>query len=344
MSVGPALSIRLDEEQENRYLTKTIPLFSPEFCLLHLVMHRITLALILLLVVSGCAPWESAGVWKSEAWHGEPAKMEEPGEVRLPPGRMNKDSVSLEIAVGQLDHQQQEEVEQLWREIDQQAISFQVRRRLDQNGLLAGVIGSQPPALLNRLLQDKAVDTSELEPWQIQFIENGNQKTVPRLILHQRIQNGLGENHFVPVSDASAQASWVVREGARQTAGTGEQARGFMQLRTYPTGDGGVRLVVTPEIRHGQPKASFGVAEGSFTYSTEQSSQIFDELKFETLLKPGQTLLLGANRQLSGLGGFLFGPSEGADYGQRVILIRLVHSQRDDLFESGVDHVSTNSL
>ena len=96
MSVVPALSIRLDEEQENRYPTKTIPLFSPEFCLLHLVMHRIMLALFLLLVVSGCAPWESVGVWKSEAWHGEPAKMEEPGEVRLPPGRMNKDSVSLE--------------------------------------------------------------------------------------------------------------------------------------------------------------------------------------------------------------------------------------------------------
>lgn len=308
-------------------------------------MPRIqTASVLLLVVVGGCAPWDSAGIWKSDAWHQQVPAPGQEGDIQLPASRMAKDSVALEIAVGQLDPDQQADVDQLWQEIDQQVLPFDVRQRLDQNGFLAGIVASQPPAILNRLLQDKQVDTSGMERWQIQFIEQGNQTTVPRLILHQRIQNGMGENHCVPVSDSSSQASWIVKDGPRQSASEGEQARGFIRLRTYPTGDSGVRLVVTPEIRHGQPKASFGVAEGSFTYSAEQSTQVLDELKFEAQLKPGQTLVLGANRQLSDLGGFLFGPSGGGGFGQRLILVRLVHSQRDDLFESGVDQVSTNSL
>jgi hypothetical protein len=308
-------------------------------------MSRIQPAtVLLLLVVGGCAPWDSDGIWKSDVWLNQPPTTEPGEDIQLPASRIAKDSVTLEIAVGQLDPGQQADVDQLWREIDQQVLTFDVRQRLDQNGFLAGLVASQPPAILNRLLEDKTVDTAGMEPWQIQFIEQGNQKTVPRLILHQRIQNGLGENHCVPVSDTAPQASWIAKDGPRQTAGEGEQARGFIRLRTYPTGDSGLRLVVTPEIRHGKSKASFGVAEGSFTYSAKQSSQVLDELKFEAQLKPGQTLVLGANRQLSDLGGFFFGPSGGADYGQRVILVRLVHSQRDDLFESGVDRVSTNSL
>lgn len=296
-----------------------------------------------LLLLHGCAPWDSAGLWKSEGWLDQRPEADAGERLQLPASRMAKESVTLEIAVGQLDLEQQEDLGQLWQEVDQQALPIEVRQRLDQNGFLAGLIASQPPAILNRLLQEKEVDTSGMEKWQIEFIERGNQTTVPRLILHQRVQNGLGENHCVPVSDTTSQASWVLKDGTRQTAAEGEQARGYIQLRTYPTGDTGVRLVVTPEIRFGQPKARFGVAEGSFTYSARQSTQILEELKFETQLKPGQTLVLGANRQLSDLGGFLFGPSEAGGFGQRLILVRLVHSQRDDLFESGVDHVSTNS-
>ncbi|MCH2180764.1 MAG: hypothetical protein MK108_02045 [Mariniblastus sp.] len=307
-------------------------------------MPRIEFILVACLLLGGCAPWDSAGIWKSDAWLDQRPEGEEAERIQLPANRMAKDSVTLEIAVGQLDLEQQEDLDQLWQEVDQQALPIDVRQRLDQNGFMVGLIASQPPAILDRLLQEKAVDTSGMEPWQIEFIERGNQTTVPRLILHQRVQNGLGENHCVPVSDTAPQASWVLKDGPRQTASAGEQARGYIRLRTYPTGDSGLRLVVTPEIRFGQPKARFGVAEGSFTYSARQSTQMLEELKFETQLKPGQTLVLGANRQLSDLGGFLFGPSAGAGFGQRLILVRLVHSQRDDLFESGVDHVSTNSL
>ena len=308
-------------------------------------MFRIWLVLVVLFAsICGCAPWDAGSGWKSDAWH-RPAPVSGQDEtLRLPASRMAKDSVTLEIAVGQLDLDQQGEVGQFWAEVDQQVLPFEVRQRLDQNGLLAGVVASQPPAILHRLLQDKVVDTSAMEPWQVQFIEQGNQTTVSRMILHQRIQNGAGESHCVPVSDIAPQASWIVHDGSRQTAGEGEQARGFIRLRTYPAGDSSLRLVVTPEIRYGRQQASFGVAEGSFTYSAKQSMQVLSELKFETRLKPGQTLVLGANPQLSDLGGFLFGPTDNAEFGQRVILVRLVHSQRDDLFDSRVDHVSTNGL
>ena len=98
-----------------------------------------------LLLLHGCAPWDSAGVWKSEGWLDQRPEAEAGERIQLPASRMAKESVTLEIAVGQLDLEQQEDLDQLWQEVDQQALPIEVRQRLDQNGFLAGLIASQPP-------------------------------------------------------------------------------------------------------------------------------------------------------------------------------------------------------
>ena len=60
--------------------------------------------------------------------------------------------------------------------------------------------------------------------------------------------------------------------------------------------------------------------------------QEFDELRMDTVLSPGQTLIVTCAPEARGLGGFFFAEAVGA--GDRsLMLLRLAQSQYDDLFQ-----------
>jgi len=117
-----------------------------------------------------------------------------------------------------------------------------------------------------------------------------------------------------------------------QTSGQDQQVRGYIRLVTYPGGDGRVTLELVPEIHHGQPRPTIGVADQAFFFSHRQSIQVLDELKVTARLRPGETLMMGPGPQLTDLGGMLFGHGTRNDFWQRLLLVRLVRTQHDDLF------------
>jgi hypothetical protein len=279
------------------------------------------LAIMVLVAVvdGGCASWNR--------------DSNDSNEVRLPPNPMMPRAVALEIAVAQIDQDQLETLETLWNQLDHQAIDLETRKRLDQNGLRAGVVPPKPPESLNQLLEDKPIDVSDLEPWQQQFVRSGHNKQ-RRLILHERIQNGEGEAHQVPVSDVLPVATWSVATFDSQSTGQGEQVRVFCKLTTYPKGDGRVTIELVPEIHHGRQRPTIGVADEAFFFKNQQSVQVLNELKVMYSLRPGETLIMGPNAQLSELGGVMFGHGQRNDFWHRLLLIRLVRTQHDDLFET----------
>ncbi len=279
----------------------------------------LAIMVLLAVVVGGCASWNR--------------DSNDSNDVRLPPNPMMPGAVALEIAVAQIDQDQLETLDKLWNQLDHQAIELETRKRLDQNGLRVGVIPPKSPELLNQLLDDKSIDTSQLEPWQQQYVRSGHDKR-RSLILHERIQNGEGEAHEVPVSDVLPVASWSVTTSDSQFTGQGEQVRGFIKLVTYPKGDGRVTIELVPQIHHGRQRPTIGVAEDAFFFKNQQSVQVLKELRVMYSVRPGETLILGPNAQLEALGGVMFGHGQRNDFWHRLLLIRLVRTQHDDLFEA----------
>lgn len=250
----------------------------------------------------------------------------------MPRNPLSAGAVAMEIAITQVDLDQNELLETMWRQLDQQAISIETRQLLDANGLRAGILSPQATIEFVELLADKEIDTSEMETWQQQFYEQQGNKA-KRKILHQRIQNDIGELHRVPLSDTAETASWAIKTKGSQFAGQGENVRAHAGISTYPKGDGRVELVVVPELHFGEIRPTIGVVEGAFFIKPQQTIKPIDDLRLNVNVRPGETVVIGPTNQVVDLGELMFGNGERKDFWHRLLLVRVVHTQHDDLFE-----------
>lgn len=301
--------------------------------------------LVLVFLASLCAGCES---WYAPNVDEQTVKPVRSAFQRL---RMLPDSVVLEVAVAQIDLDQLDQFDHLWNRIDTGVLSLHDRRVLDQNGIRVGVLSSHVPAELHELLAPIPVDESSLNPWQEQLLEKGLLKPQSRFLLHDGIQNRRGETHPVPVSQFWEQTSWVVHSGDRKSVGAGENVRAVVEVKTFPKGDGTVRLICTPTLHIGLPRTQIGVSQQAFAYETSQDKKQLSDLKFEACLRSGETLIVAPTSDLGDLGKLFFGAdpglaevaNDGSPQTYRILMLRLLQTQKDDLFDAdtGIDELTT---
>ena len=290
------------------------------------------LLLTLVCIQSGCS-----------SWYAQPGETStsKPISSAFQKLRMSPDSVVIEVAVARIELDRRDDFEQLWNEIDTSTIPLANRKRLDQNGIRAGVISSQLPAVLQSLLEPQPIDVDSLSGMQKQMYEKGILESEPRYLLHDGIQNRSGETHSVPVTSVLHNASWTINNESNQIVGAGEHVRGFIELMTYPNGNGTVRLVCTPCLHLGEPKMQIAVQGEGFVYESTSDKNQLEDLRFESRLKNGQTLILAPTGDMEDLGGLLFGsavtdriaPNTASTSGSfRILLVRILQTQMDDLF------------
>jgi len=119
-----------------------------------------------------------------------------------------------------------------------------------------------------------------------------------RLLHHQRIENDTGEEFEIPVSDYYQQKNWsIVDKRGQPESGSGELVKAFIQMTTFPQGDGSVRLVVEPEIHHGRPQQRYDVSQRTFLFSESQIQSRIEQLKFAIDLQPGEALIVAPTPQ-----------------------------------------------
>jgi hypothetical protein len=261
------------------------------------------------LAATGCA--------RLETQPGEPSK--------LPPARMSPDSVVLEVAFVRLPAADREAYEAIWKQADEQHFPAPLRRELSANGLRAGVLGQHLPTELRSLLdaapnnlEDRSedVETSDAEvnraPRRMQC-RNGRRakilvsKTFPALALLRRDE---GEVRGHQLADAQCQ----------------------LALKAYPQGDGRVKLDITPEVEHGQLKSQWVGTEGSLMQRVGRDKLVFDRLRLEVMLTPGQVLLVSNTAEIKGPGEPFFAEAAGGTVERTLLLVRVVQTQIDDLF------------
>ncbi len=262
---------------------------------------------------------------------------------------MSPDSVALELAIAQISDRDARQLDQIWHHFDQQKIALSDRQKLDQNGFRVALISAQLPSALSEMLESKPLDVSELDEWQRQLLEQGLLKPVSPMWLHTKVQNRKGEVYPVATSDVWPNQSWIIRAEGQRSVGVGEQVQGIWTVTAFPRGDGSVRLRLVPQINHGEFRAQIGVAEDGFLFKNRQTELKLEEMGFEVTMLPGETLVIAATPDLADLGRLFFRPMapnrvddfrediSGEDSivpekEQRVLLIRLVQTQLDELF------------
>ena len=242
----------------------------------------------------------------------------------LPPARMPPDSVAVEVAYVRQPISEMERDDSLWQSADEQSLPFELRRKLADNGLRAGILGVQLPAAVRQLLdsgQEALQQRDEASVAENEFSYR-----------HRRLHVRTGRRGKIVASKTFPTLTVLTREENSVRGHTLSQAQCLFGLRAFPLGDGRVRLELNPEIEHGETKNQWVGEEGTLVQKLNKEKLNFDALHIETLLSPGQTLLIGPTPDIKGLGEYFFTETAATGTQRRYLLVRLAQTQLDDLF------------
>ncbi len=287
-------------------------------------MHRpLAILLVFLIGFIGCRHWLPPYSTPSpESTSSQP----------LPAARLKQNSVVLRIAVVEIQNAEVELFEKVWPLVDQQAVDLGQRRLLDQNGFRIAVVGPKLPAPLVELLKPAAVDLPESNS------ATDAEKT--RMLAHrmrfvesQREQIQTNQEHWVGCSVHLPELVWSVVVDSTRREGICAEARCGFNISVEPRGDGSVGIWLKPEVQFGRRRHRFDVNDDSFMFGAGPERLSIVELDMEIRLRPGESLILAPSRRYHGLGQDFFVP-DPSDGKQRFLLVRLVHTQHDDLFLS----------
>jgi hypothetical protein len=253
---------------------------------------------------------------------------------------MTSDSVALEIGLVQLDDSQIELFEAFWNRLDHQKIDVAVRKNLDQNGLRAGSMPSNPPAAFLELIKPRPAEFESLDLVEQQMLERGQLELKTRMLIHQRIVNRRSDTYKVATSEQHPQYQWKVLRSGQESFGSGEWVQALVEINTSPQSDGSAKVRLTPRINYGPVQTTIGVGEREFAYDSGQAGQSLPELAMEVVLRPGETVVLAPTPDRADLGQLFFEtlrPSVDTNrtpshLTHRFLLVRLVQTQLDDLF------------
>lgn len=212
---------------------------------------------------------------------------------------------------------------ELWTMVDEQVLDQELRRRLETNGLRAGVVTAQlPPHLAERFTPTAAVE--ENLPAAV--------PDDPALMRHV-LRLLPGRSSDVMAATGLEPLVLMQHDGAGVTGTTYHDASTLFSLKAWPAADGRVRLKLSPMIKHGPIERSWVGEEGMFRLETGQRRDVLEALEFETIIPSGSMVIVGtAGDPASSAGDAFFRDRAGGSRaGRRLLAIRpLVHQQPSD--------------
>jgi hypothetical protein len=250
-------------------------------------------------------------------------KQEQPSQ--LPPVRAATDAVMLDVAFVKQPVADATGYDAIWSAADEQVFSTDLRRELAANGLRAGIFGQELPPKLRELIDNPATDV--LEQGQDAEAADGEVGGSRR---HMQVRTGVWKKIYA--SQTHPALALLVQEGGSVHGHQLTSAQCLFGLKSYPKGDGRVKLDLTPEIEHGELKATFIRSEAQLVQTFGRQRLLLDKLRIETVLSPGQWLLLSTTADIKGLGEDFFIEAPSGALLRTLLLVRVAQTQYDDLF------------
>ena len=251
------------------------------------------------------------------------------GENDLLKSNVGPDTVTCDILIVHIPHQQRELLEELWQQVDEQVLDPEVKSRLLGNGFRAGIIGASIPEPLSRLMEIKGRGLRESLEEEVNLEkENGSPLTLSKIQTLQPRQISVIPTLDQPVDKIPV----LTNAGGSFTAEVYQNASTSLSLAADPLPDGSVSFELTPFLTFGDAAPVTKYQYGQLVRTTEQPTKTFDELRCEFPLRPGQFLVIGpSNRDVAGLGHYFFTQGIG-DFDSKIVVIRLLFTQHDKLF------------
>jgi hypothetical protein len=256
------------------------------------------------------------------------------GKSPLAPAHMSADCCVLDVFFVTVPFGDVRANDELWQEIDEQRFEPDLRQRLGGNGFRVGQVGGQIPIALSQLMElnEKAAPAEEtLGAAAAEMAENSR-------VSHRHIQTPPGQRNEIIASGIYGQLPVLLWSKSGMVGGDiYEQAQAVLAVKAYPQSDGQVRLEITPELQYGQPKQNFvldtsgGVGRMDFS----RPKRPFNDLAINATLAPGSMLVMCSLPNRPGSLGHHFFSEKDDKPLQKLLIIRLSQTQRDDLFDPG---------
>lgn len=255
------------------------------------------------------------------------AGAERPAASLLSPPRMHADSVVLEVSFVRFPLGQEALNGPLWSEVDEQQISTAARQALVQQAFRAGVLAGYLPAPLQELLGEELTPTEGTDTTLLSFEPESKVTT-------KHVQLRAGKRLELVASETYPRLTLLEPRPDGALAGRDfEKADCRFNLTPQPLADGRVRLTLVPEVQYGdaRPQLTSKPEMGLMVFESTRPRRVFDDLRIEAELAPGEILILGAAPNQSGsLAGHFFTTALAASVPQqKLLLIRLVQTQHD---------------
>ena len=192
-------------------------------------------------------------------------------------------------------------VEEVWRWIDETAISPEARTTLNLNGLRAGRVHTQSEfeRALNAIRRSSRDDAARLL----------DAAAVGSDISHasQRIPCRMGRRIELPVRQpGSGDISTLVSIGGVTIGRTLNTPQPLFAITLQPNDSSGIRLRMQPEIQYGAMRQTWVGSDSALRIDSRRESWVMDELAFELAVATGGTVVVGASHPSLGLGEQMF--------------------------------------
>lgn len=230
----------------------------------------------------------------------------------------------------------------LLAEIDPQEIPLDVRRRLADNGFVAGTVGGQLPPIVGELLQlaDQPPDGPPPDASPpgdgLPVVDVAHRPRVRRQLLKTFHADDPASLLTSGKKEAHSVLNVLFRDDGDPPAVRGGRyvnAKTILSTKIEPQDDGRVKLELLPVVEHGEPRRDIVAGDGGFTVKVAAPRKTFDALRLAATLSPGQMLVVGCRTDRPGSLGHQFFTQRFSDrLEQVVLLIRLAQARPVELF------------
>jgi len=250
------------------------------------------------------------------------------GKSPLAPAQMSPDSCVLEVCFVRFPFGDREANQQLWQEVDEQQFPAELRRRLSRNGFRLGLLDGQIPAALSKLLEMKDESRPTAGTSQIDLAELDSE--TPPVRRHLEIR--AGQPKMIVTSGVYDQLPVLICESGELGGETYSQAQAVLVVKTFPQGDGRVRVELVPELQHGELRQRWVGQDGMWRLEAGRQQRVFEEMAFSATLSPGCMLLVSSLPDRPGSLGHHFFTEDNGKPEQKLLVLRLAQTQHEGLF------------
>lgn len=247
------------------------------------------------------------------------------------------EQTELEVVFIRIPPRDREATEQLWKEVDEQAVPAEFRRELNKNGFRVGVLGTQLPLEMEKIMQT----AEEAEENAMPFDRVNDQTST--LAIRRKLFLSRGQRGELLASSVQPEFHILEMRRGEIFGRTLENGQGQFMIEAAATDDGRVHIQLAPEVHYGNFRNQYVPGEGMFRLDTSRRKERFDHLRIEADLTKDQIIIIGPQSNQSGSLGHRFFNEQAVDKSvSKLLMIRVrelaSESMLDDEADQAADH------